>query len=193
MYRLIVRHSREENRRYRGGAGRILFGVVAAALLFFATPSWAADWLAPAADQSVAAPWVKDLTAQLQQEPYRDVFMNALGNSPQSLIVRYLNNAAQALQAGNKPLAQSYVDRTIEIFDNGVRRGYYSRGDVEPIAKLIRARADAAIKGEAVVKATMADDRWTGYTHKQPLGLTDEVSRISGMPSEREKAAEMKN
>jgi hypothetical protein len=62
--------------------------------------------------------------------------------------VRYLNNAAQALQAGNKPLAQSYVDRTIGIFEAGVMRGYSSRSDVEPIKKLILERAEAAIKGE---------------------------------------------
>jgi hypothetical protein len=153
---------------------------LAAVLLLLATtvPSLAAGWLAPAADQTVTAPWVKDLTVQLQQEPYRGVFQNALGNSPQALVVRYLNHADQALQAGNKPLARSYVDRTIAIFDNGVGRGYYSPADVEPITKLIRAKAEAAIRGDKLVPEAQAEDRWTGYTQKQPLGLTDEGARI---------------
>ena len=169
----------ERDQRLRGGVKNIA-GFAVAAALFLATPGLAADWLAPAADQDVTAPWVNDITAQLNEEPYRDVFVNALGNSPQAAIVRYLNNAAQALQAGNKPLAQSYVDRTIDIFDNGVRRGYYSQTDVEPIKKLIRTRAEAAIKGETKkVMGTETADRWTGYTHEKSLGLTNDVSRMA--------------
>jgi hypothetical protein len=175
----------ETNQRPRGVVKNVA-GFVVAAAFFFATPGLAADWLAPAADQDVTAPWVNDITSQLEKDPYRDIFMNALGNSPQAVVVRYLNNAAQALQAGNKPLAQSYVDRTIDIFDNGVRRGYYSQTDVEPIKKLIRTSAEAAIKGETKkVMGTEAPDRWTGYTHEKSLGLTNDVSR---MESEHPKA-----
>ena len=145
--------------------------------MLFANPGVAADWLAPAADQTVTASWVNDIITQFNQEPYRGVFLNALGSTPQSAIVRYLNNAAEALQAGNKPLAQSFVDRAIGIFDMGVQRGYYSQADVEPIKMLIRSKAEAAMKGEETATGAQASDRWTGYTHKKTLGLTDDPSR----------------
>jgi hypothetical protein len=186
MERFNMRRA-EMDQRLRGGVKKIAGFVVAAALLF-ATPGLAADWLAPAADQDVTAPWVNDITSQLEKDAYRDVFMNALGNSPQAVVVRYLNNAAQALQAGNKPLAQSYVDRTIDIFDKGVRQDYYSQADVEPIKKLIRTRAEAAIKGEAkMVTGTQPADRWTGYTHDKSLGLTNDVSRMTSEHPEAKK------
>jgi len=171
--RHAVRHQRP-----RDGIGKNMAATVVVALFVLATPGWGADWLAPAADQKVRAPWVDDIVVQLRQDPYRHVFMNALGNSPEAVIVRYLNHAALALETGDKSLAQSYVDRTITMFDTGVRRGYYSPTDVELITKLIRARADAAIKGEKPAAGAQIETRWTGYTHKEPLGLTQEGSRI---------------
>ena len=138
----------------------------------------AADWLAPASDQAVTAPWVMDIAAQLEREPYRDVLTNAPGEPPHPAIVRYLNNAAHALQAGNKLLAQSYVDRTIGIFESGVLRGYYSRSEVEPINKLIRGRAEAAMKGEKMTTA-YEQERWTGYTEQESLGLIGEGARMN--------------
>jgi hypothetical protein len=142
-------------------------------------PSLAAGWLAPGADQTVTAPWVKEIMTRLGEDPYRDVFVNALSEPPHSAIVRYLNGAAGALTAGNKPLARSYVDLTIGIFDNGVRRGYYSRGDAEAIKKMIQTSADAAMKGEQVASTVQADDRWTGYTQQKRLGLVNESSRTT--------------
>jgi hypothetical protein len=174
------------NRRLRGGAAAYILGCVTAAAFLFAVPGFvpAAGWLAPGADQTVEAPWVKDVEAQLNENPYRDVFANAPGEPPHPAVVRYLNNAAKALEAGNKPLARSYIDRTLDIFDNGVLRGYYSRSDVEPIKKMIRARAEAAIKGEQAATATQDDDRWTGYTQRKPLGLVNESSDSLRMTSE---------
>ena len=136
-----------------------------------------AGWLAPASDQAVTAPWVKDIAAQLEREPYGDMFVNAPGEPPHPAVVRYLNNAAHALQAGNKSLAQSYIDRTIGIFDSGVLRGYYSRSDVEPIKKLIREKGEAAMKGEKI-PVVLEQERWTGYTHREPLGLAGESDRM---------------
>lgn len=163
----------------RHGARWSITGFVVATAMFVAVPGLAADWLAPAADQTVTAPWVKDIAFQLERDAYRSIFMNALGTPPQTVAVRYLSNAAQALEAGNTPLAQSYVDRTIAIFDDGVQRGYYSGPDVEPIKKMIRARADAAIKGESLVTPIQSDSRWTGYTHKNKLGLTNDLTRMA--------------
>lgn len=149
--------------------------------LAFTAPgvSLAADWLAPASDQAVTAPWVKDIAAQLESEPYRDVLANASGEPPHPVVVRYLNNAAQALQGGNKLLAQSYVDRTIGIFESGVQRGYYNRSDIEPIKNLIRERAKAAMKGEKIPVALEQPERWTGYTHQEPLGLAAESGQMN--------------
>lgn len=168
-------------RRKKDGWRWPLSGLALATVLLFGVPNavLAADWLAPGSDQTMTSPWVKDLTVKLEQDQYRNVWMNALGNSPQAVIVRYLNNADQALRAGNKPLAQSYVDRTIELFENGVNRGYYSRSDVEPLVKLIRTSADAAMKGGPVAATAQEFDRWTGYTHNKPLGLTNEDSRVA--------------
>ncbi len=156
----------------RGGARRNRAGLAFIVALTVIVPGFglAADWLAPASDQAVTAPWVKAIAAKLEREPYRDVLTNASGEPPHPAVVRYLNNAAQALQAGNKLLAQSYVDRTIGIFESGVQRGYYSRSDVEPIKKLIRERAEAAMKGEKMTTA-QEQERWTGYTPQEPLGV----------------------
>jgi hypothetical protein len=154
----------------------MMTSLVAAVL---AAPSFgsAADWLAPASDQAVTAPWVKDIAAQLEREPYRDVLVNTPGEPPHPAVVRYLNNAAQALQAGNKLLAQSYIDRTIGIFDSGVLRGYYSRSEVEPIKKLIREKGAAAMNGEKIPVAR-EQGRWSGYTHQEPLGLAGGSARM---------------
>lgn len=155
-----------------GGRRRTGAGLAFIVALTFTAPGFglAADWLAPASDQAVTAPWVKDIAAQLEREPYRDVLANAPGEPPHPAVVRYLNNAAQALQAGSKLLAQSYVDRTIGIFESGVQRGYYTRTDVEPIKKLIRERAEAAMKGEKLPVALEQQERWTGYTQQESIG-----------------------
>jgi hypothetical protein len=89
--------------------------------------------------------------------------------------VRYLNGASQAIKAGNKQLAQSYLDRALAVFDDGQRRGHYGRADAEMIKNLIRVRTEAAMKGEQVAKAAHDDERWSGYTEHKPLGLTNEV------------------
>lgn len=158
-----------------------LLGFAAAALLI-ASPALAADWLAPAADQTVTATWVKDVTNKLGEEPYRNVLASSMGEPPHSAIVRYLNNAAQAIEAGNKPLAESYVDMTLDIFDRGVRRGYYLRSDVEPIKKMIRTAADAAMKGEKVAAIVEEEERWQGYTEHKKLGLVNEEGNRMELP-----------
>jgi len=151
---------------------------LAIVVMVFVAPGFAlaANWLAPASGQKVTAPWVKDIAVQLEQEPYRDVLASALAEPPHPAVVRYLNHAAQALQTGNKPLAQSYVDQTIGMFELGVLRGYYSRPDIKPIQKLIRERAEAAMRGEKVSMA-QEQERWTGYTQRDVGGLLNSEAK----------------
>jgi hypothetical protein len=163
---------RQANRRPHGIMAGVIFGCLVGATMAFGipVPGLAAGWLAPGADQTVRAPWVKDILTRLGEEPYRDAFVNASSEPPHSAIVRYLNGAAEALTTGNQPLAQSYVDLTIGIFDNGVKRGYYSRADAEAIKKMIQTRADAAMKGEQVASTVQADDRWTATRSRSDWG-----------------------
>lgn len=163
-------------------------GIVFVGAMVLAAPSvsLAADWLAPASDQAVSAPWVKDIAAQLERGPYREILMNASGGPPHPVVVRYLNNAAQAVQAGNMVLAQSYVEQTIGIFESGVFRGYYSRSEIEPITTLIHERAEAAMKGEKIPLA-QEQERWTGYTHDRPLGLVGEGDRAKNEPASQDR------
>lgn len=163
---------------FTGLSGIVAAGLTAVGLLAAAAPSQAADWLAPSSEQTVTADWVEDIAHQLRQEPYNRVFINALGNTPQAHVIRQLNGAAAALKNGNKTLAEDYVRRTLAIFDDGVRRGWYSAADVEPIKAMIQKRAEAAVKGETVTTSATSD-RWAGYTQQKPLGLTDDAARIT--------------
>lgn len=137
MHQLNAIQAKPHRRRHSGAVGTILGIVVAAAVLFAVPgPGLAANWLAPGSDQTVTAPWVKDIAAELNEAPYRDVFANGMGEPPHSAVVRYLNGAAQAIKAGNKPLAQSYLNLTLAIFDNGERRGIlrtWGRGNAQEV------------------------------------------------------------
>ncbi|MDR4470774.1 MAG: hypothetical protein MRJ68_21155, partial [Nitrospira sp.] len=66
-------HRRAMNSPREGArGGRVVIAYIVA--LVFIAPGFglAADWLAPASDQAVTAPWVKDIAAQLKEQPYRD-------------------------------------------------------------------------------------------------------------------------
>ena len=171
--------------RFRQGVRWSIAGFVFAAAIFIATPSSAADWLAPAADQIVMAPWVKDIQDSAQAASM-DVLMNALGNSPQTAVVRYLNNAASTSRE-TVPLAQSYLDRTIAIFDNGVQRGYYSRADVEPIKNMISTGAKAAFRGRNGGDGNPERRSRRATRMTKPLGLTNDETRMTSEHPEAKK------
>lgn len=175
MYRRNTIPEKSQVHRHHRFGQMVLGCVIAAAWLFVAPGSgMTAGWLAPGADQTVAAPWVEDLAARLNEAPYHDILGNGAGEVPYSAVMHYLNGAARAIKDGNKPLAQSYIDRTLAIFDNGERRGYYGRADAEMIKKFVRTRAEAALKGEQTAAVVQDDERWSGYTKHKPLGLTNE-------------------
>ena len=87
---ILCRQHRHTTHSLSGGARRNRAGLILIAALTFTTPGFglAADWLAPASDQTVTAPWVKDIAAQLEREPYRDVLVNAPGEPPFSMTSR---------------------------------------------------------------------------------------------------------
>lgn len=132
----------------------------------------AAQWLAPAAAEKIEARWVKEVDYQLRSNEFKNLFINAPGGAPQGAILRYLNHAADALGTGDKEAAKDFIAQALDVVDNGVRRGWYSRSDVEPLRNMIMAKAGAALKGE---KATgkISPERWTGYTLGNELGLTE--------------------
>lgn len=175
QYNIMI-HTDARRRSHRVSGRTVLGFLLAAAMLLIGPGSGlAAGWLAPGSDQTVAAPWVQDLAAELNEAPYHDMFAMSGTEPPHSAVVHYLNGASQAIKAGNKQLARSYLDRALAIFDDGLRRGHYARVDVAMIKKLIRTRTEAAMKGEAVAAVPADDERWSGYTKDKPLGLTNEV------------------
>ena len=97
--------------------------------------SEAAGWISGA--DSYAASWVKDMEQELLKKEYRDVYAND-PRTPQMVALRLLNQAAKAQEANDSVLAQRLVLNALEVFEEGVRRHYYSSSEIEPIMTFIR-------------------------------------------------------
>ena len=95
----------------------------------------AAGWISGA--DSYAASWVKDMEQELLKKEYRDVYAND-PRTPQMVALRLLNQAAKAREANDSVLAQQLVQNALEVFEEGVRRHYYSSSEIEPIMTFIR-------------------------------------------------------
>ncbi|WP_447979352.1 hypothetical protein [Candidatus Nitrospira bockiana] len=106
----------------------------------------AAPWLAPAAQERLAADWVKEIAAQFRTERVREVFMNAPFGSPQSSMLGLLNDAAVALKEGEIDYARDLIHHAVGLLDDGVEHGWYSRRDIEPIKGMILSRAMEGIQ-----------------------------------------------
>ena len=135
------------------------------------TDALAAQWLAPAAADRITADWVQQIEADLTGDRFKDVFMGMSANTPIPAVLHMLNNAAKALADGKKEYAQSFIDRAVEILDSGVSKGWYGRGDIEPVKGMIIMRAEAALNGKSTTHA--ANPRWSGYSDNTPLGLSN--------------------
>lgn len=109
----------------------LLIGGVA----LLSTHALAAGWISGA--EAYAAPWVKDVEQELLKKDYRYVFGND-PRTPQASVLRLLNRAAMAYEAKDTAHAQRLVEEALDVLDDGVRRHYYSQGDIEPIRKFIR-------------------------------------------------------
>ncbi len=95
----------------------------------------AAGWIS--GGDSYAASWVKDIEQELLKQDYRDVYAND-PRTPQIIALRLLNQAAKAQEANESVLAQKLVYDTLEVFEERVRKHYYSSSEIEPITTFIR-------------------------------------------------------
>ena len=99
------------------------------------TPAKAAGWISGA--ESYAAPWVKDVEQELLKKDYRYVYASD-PRAPQVVALRLLNQAAKAQEAKDSTLAQQLVRDALAVFEEGVRKHYYTPSDIEPITTFIR-------------------------------------------------------
>ena len=95
----------------------------------------AAGWIS--GSQSFAAPWVKEVEQELLKKDYRYIYASD-PRTPQAVVLRKMNEAAKAYKANDSTLAQQLVRDALAVFEDGVRRHYYSRSDIEPITTFIR-------------------------------------------------------
>jgi hypothetical protein len=95
----------------------------------------AAPWISGV--DSYAASWVKEIEQEILKKDYRDVYAND-PRTPQMVALRLLNQAAKAQEAGDSALAQQLTDKALGVFEEGVRKHYYSRSEIEPIMTFIR-------------------------------------------------------
>ena len=54
------------------------------------------------------------------------------------IALRLLNQAARAQEANDNRLAQQLVQDALKVFEEGVRKHYYSSSEIEPIMTFIR-------------------------------------------------------
>ncbi len=99
------------------------------------TPTQAAGWISGA--DAYAAPWLKEIEQELLKKEYRYLYASD-PRTPQVVVLRKLNEAASAYEAKDTQLAQQLVRDALAVFEEGVRKHYYSPSDIEPITKFIR-------------------------------------------------------
>lgn len=169
-----------------GAAAILLCGSAMVATGGPSTEAQGAPWLAPAADEHVTAQWVQDVAHELRRERNRNVLINVPSGHPQAAILGYLNDAADALEAGQERSAKDLVRRALGILEDGVQYGWLSESDIKPIRRTILASFNRAMRDvprEAKSKGDQGEDlalsrkaeRWTGYTQNRPLGLTERL------------------
>jgi hypothetical protein len=95
----------------------------------------AAGWISGA--DAYAAPWVKEIENELLKKDYRRVYASD-PRTPQAVVLRKLNEAAKAQEGNDSTLAQQLVREALDVFEEGVRKHYYSQSDIEPITTFIR-------------------------------------------------------
>lgn len=102
---------------------------------FMPASGQAAAWISGA--DNYAAPWVKEIEQELLKKDYQYVYASD-PRTPQAVVLRLLNQAAKAHEAKDTALATQLVREALGVFDEGVRKHYYTQSDVEPIMSFIR-------------------------------------------------------
>jgi len=100
-----------------------------------------APWISGA--ETYAAPWLKEMEHELFKKEYWPIYAND-PRTPQVVVLRLLNQAAKAQKANDPALAQQLVQDALEVFEEGVRRHYYSASEIQPITSFIREHAPIA-------------------------------------------------
>ena len=94
-----------------------------------------APWISR--DETYAAPWMKDIEQELLKKEYWMIYAND-PRTPQNEVLRLLNRAAKAQEANDPALAQQLVREALGVFEEGVRRHYYTQSDIESITTYIK-------------------------------------------------------
>jgi hypothetical protein len=94
-----------------------------------------APWVSRA--ESYAAPWMKNIEQELLKKEYWMLYAND-PRTPQNEVLHLLNRAAKAQEANDPALARELVRQALNVFEEGVRRHYYTQSDIEPIMSYIR-------------------------------------------------------
>jgi hypothetical protein len=134
IFRVQIAHKPKESPMKR------IVVVCAVALLIVAValiskPVHAAEWIS--GGDAYAAPWVKEIEQELLKKDYWYIYAND-PRIPQAVVLRKLNQAAKAQEAKESSLAQQFVHDALSVFEEGVRKHYYSQTDIEPIMTFIR-------------------------------------------------------
>ena len=109
--------------------------LLAGMVLMMPSSAAAAPWISGA--DTYAAKWVYNVEQELLKPEYRAVFLND-PRAPQAPVLRMLNRAAIAYDAHNPTLAEEMVRQAMQILEDGVRKQYYSEGDIAPVISSIQ-------------------------------------------------------
>ena len=94
-----------------------------------------APWISAA--DSFGATWVTDIEKELLKKEYWMIYAND-PRTPQKEVLRLLNGAAKAHAANDAALAQQLAREALDVFEEGVRRHYYTEAEIKPLTTYIR-------------------------------------------------------
>lgn len=106
------------------------------------TPVPGVAWIS--GTDTYVAPWVNEVEQEILKQDYRHLYTND-PRTPQIIVLRKLNQAAKAQANHDSKLAQQLVRDALGVFDEGVRKHYYSLSDIEPITRFIRSHVPIEI------------------------------------------------
>ena len=94
-----------------------------------------APWISAA--DSYGEPWVTEIEKELLKKEYSMIYAND-PRIPQKEVLRLLNRAAKAHAANDVALAQQLAHEALGVFEEVVRRHYYTQSEVEPLISYIK-------------------------------------------------------